>query len=87
MRGIPAPDPDPNVVRRGWSARRSPGAVVLPVEEDVVRLVRGPDFTDDRDRFLEGFDGLAGGAARPAHCLDRVPDPSGTDPELEATAG
>ena len=83
----PGPDPDPDVVRRGRSARRSQGAVVLPVEEDTARLVRGPDFTDDRDRLLERLDGLAGGAARPAHRLDRVPCPTGSDPQLETTAG
>ena len=83
----PGPDPDPDVVGRGRSARRAPGAVVLPVEDDTARLVRGPDFTDDRDRLLERLDGLAGGAARPAHRLDRVPNPPGTDPQLETTAG
>jgi hypothetical protein len=45
-----------------------------------------PEETDDLDRLLVGLERLSRRANRTAHRADRVPECSGSEPELEATA-
>jgi hypothetical protein len=79
-------EPDVDVVR----GRRAAGGAVDAVVGALVRQgppgLDVPDAADDVDRLRQRVDALARRQPPAAHRLDRVPEPAGTQAELEAPA-
>ena len=80
-------DPDRDVVGRLGPAFGADDAVVLALDADVPVRVDIPHLAQDLDRLAEGFDALAGCAARTAHRDDAVPEPARADADADAPAG
>jgi len=76
-------DPERDRVRRGRPAGGAAQLVVLALEADAAALAAVPERAQDRDRLRQGVDRRAGSQPRPAHRLDRVPEGTGAEPELD----
>ena len=75
-------EPDLHVVHGHGAGVHPLDPVEVTVDVDGPVAVHAPGAADDRDAFLQRLDRLAGGATRPAHGDDRVPERPGAQAEL-----